>query len=201
MIAPFQGSGPWIERRFSVLHPGIQGEATSEPDFRIIPAKLGVPRARLDIVSRPRLLDRLDGAPVRVVLVSAPAPGTFPTETKEGIPQRNTSSSPLTENGFARVVSNPGYPGRRTTVADAVARLRRFASAGHHTPWPDDVSVLQGETLDPSHLAGHGEITDAYLLALAMHHQGALATFDRSVRTAAVPGFRAEHLTVLPVGR
>jgi toxin-antitoxin system PIN domain toxin len=110
------------------------------------------------------------------------------------------ATSPTTENGFVRVVSNPAYPGRRTTVADAVARLRRFAASGHHTHWPDDVSILQEQVLEASHLAGHREVTDAYLLALAVHHRGALATFDRSVRTTAVQGSEARHLTVLPAG-
>ena len=50
-----------------------QGEARPEAGFQIIRAKLGVPRARLDMVSRPRLLDRLDAGASRVVLVSAPA--------------------------------------------------------------------------------------------------------------------------------
>ena len=111
------------------------------------------------------------------------------------------ATSPLTENGFVRVVSNPAYPGRRTTVADAVGRLRRFAACEFHIHWPDDVSILRENTLEPSHLAGHGELTDAYLLTLAVFHGGALATFDRSIRTGAVPGFRPEFLTLLPGGR
>ena len=110
------------------------------------------------------------------------------------------ATSPTTENGFVRVVSNPAYPGRRTTVADAVARLRQFAASGHHTQWPDDVSVLQEQVLEASHLAGHREVTDAYLLALVVRRGGTLATFDRSVRTTAVRGFEAGHLTVLPPG-
>lgn len=46
-------------------------------------------------------------------------------------------------------------------------------------------------------LTGHQEITDAYLLALAVRHRGALATFDRSVRTISVAGFMPQHLVVL----
>jgi predicted nucleic acid-binding protein len=104
----------------------------------------------------------------------------------------------MTENGFVRVVSSPAYPGRRTTVADAVERLRRFAGSGNHTRWSDDISILDEGGIYASHLAGHREVTDAYLLALAVHHQGALATFDRSIRTEAAPGFGAPNLTVLP---
>ena len=107
------------------------------------------------------------------------------------------ATCPMTENGFVRVISNPAYPGRRTRVADAVARLRRFSESGGHTHWPDDVSILQAEMFDPSHLAGHGEVTDVYLLGLAVLHEGTFATFDRSVRTSAVPGFQTGHLIVL----
>lgn len=110
------------------------------------------------------------------------------------------ATCPITENGFVRVISNPAYPGRRTRVADAVARLRRFSESGGHTHWPDDVSILQTEMFDPSHLAGPREVTDVYLLGLAVLHEGTFATFDRSVRTSAVPGFRTGHLIVLPVG-
>jgi predicted nucleic acid-binding protein len=34
----------------------------------------------------------------------------------------------LTENAFVRILSNPAYPGHRTTVEDGVARLRSFCS-------------------------------------------------------------------------
>jgi predicted nucleic acid-binding protein len=33
------------------------------------------------------------------------------------------ATCPLTENGMVRVLSNPAYPGRRTTVHDAIRRL------------------------------------------------------------------------------
>ena len=110
------------------------------------------------------------------------------------------ATCPMTQNGLVRVISNPAYPGRRTTVADAVDRLRQFTESGGHTHWPDDLSILLPGSLDASHLTGHREITDAYLLALAIHHEGSLATFDRSVRTSAVPGFQPMHLRVLPAG-
>lgn len=109
------------------------------------------------------------------------------------------STCPTTENGLIRVLANPAYPGRRTTVADAAHRLRRFTQSGHHGFWADDVSVLDSDRLDAGRLAGHREVSDAYLLALAVHHGGALVTFDQSVRTAAIPGFTAVNLVVLPV--
>jgi toxin-antitoxin system PIN domain toxin len=114
-----------------------------------------------------------------------------------GVREVGWATCPLTENGLVRVVSDPAYPGRRTTVADAVDRLRCFTRSGDHVHWPDDVSLLRPGELDGSRLAGYREITDAYLLALAVRHDGALATFDRSVPAAAVPGFEPRHLVVI----
>ena len=107
------------------------------------------------------------------------------------------ATCPLTENGLVRVISNPAYPGRRTTVADAVDRLRRFTKSEAHVFWPDDVSLLETRCIDSSHLSGRGEITDVYLLALAVHHSATLATFDRNVRTKAALGAGEEHLRVI----
>jgi toxin-antitoxin system PIN domain toxin len=52
------------------------------------------------------------------------------------------ATCPLPENGFGRVLSNPACAGRRTTVADAVARMARFTASGHHTFWADERSLL-----------------------------------------------------------
>jgi toxin-antitoxin system PIN domain toxin len=107
---------------------------------------------------------------------------------------------PLTENGLVRVLSSPAYPGRRTTVGDAVERLRRFTRSGEHLRWSDDVSLLDADRVDAAHLSGHREVTDTYLLALAVRHEGTLATFDRTLRTTAVVGAGEEHLVVLEPG-
>lgn len=119
----------------------------------------------------------------------------------EGARDDGWATCPMTENGFLRVLSNPAYPGRRTTVADAADRLRAFQASGGHAFWPEDLSLLDHRVAAVRHLAGHREITDAYLLALAVHRGGRLATFDRNVRLAAVPGARMDHVAVVaPLG-
>ena len=106
-----------------------------------------------------------------------------------GKPSRGPwATCPLTENGFVRIVSNPGYPGRRTTVADAIHRLRTFCRSKDHVFWPDSVSLRrQGDIISQS-IRGHRQITDVYLLALATKNDGVLVTFDDSIPNAAVPG-------------
>lgn len=115
--------------------------------------------------------------------------------------QRGTgwATCPLTENGFVRVVSHPAYPGRRTTVEDAVRRLARFRSSGGHSFWPDQVSICEPTAVDFHHLRGHQQITDLYLLLLAVHHRGRLATFDRSIPVKAVAAARPDSLVVVGV--
>jgi uncharacterized protein len=110
---------------------------------------------------------------------------------------RGWATCPLTENGFARVLSNPAYAGRRTTVGDALARLDQFTRHEEHVFWSDDISLRDRKRLDARRLSGHREITDAYLLALAVHNAGTLATFDRGVRVEAVVGAGSRHLDVL----
>jgi uncharacterized protein len=49
-----------------------------------------------------------------------------------------------------------------------------------HLFWPDDLP-LQDALERAGTISGHQQITDAYLLGLAIAHGGTLATFDRGV--------------------
>jgi hypothetical protein len=107
------------------------------------------------------------------------------------------ATCPLTENGLLRVVANPAYPGRWTTLTDAVARLTRFRASGHHSFWQDSVSLCRSSHVDPAHIRGHAQLTDVYLLALAVANAGALATFDRRIALAAVPAAQPASLVLI----
>ena len=119
--------------------------------------------------------------------------------------QSGWATCPLTEDGLVRVISNPSYPGRRTTVQDALQRLTFFRGSGGHTFWPDSASLCDPLLIHPSHLLGHQQLTDVYLLALAVTYGGQLATFDRRISLAAVEGTKTDHLAFLgehrPEGR
>jgi hypothetical protein len=110
---------------------------------------------------------------------------------------RGWATCPQTENGFLRVVSNPTYGGPITRTADLVALLRRFCSAPEHTFWQDAVSFRDEGLFNPNALTGHRQLADVYLLGLAAHHGGCLATFDRSIPTGAVVGDAASALEVI----
>ncbi|MDR1442611.1 MAG: PIN domain-containing protein [Bifidobacteriaceae bacterium] len=109
------------------------------------------------------------------------------------------ATCPVTENGFIRILSQPGYT-NPTTTADAVARLASATNDPAHRFWPCDLSLTTAGNVDTSRLLGPGQVTDAYLLALAVRHAGRLVTLDRRVTPGMVPGAAPESLLVLGTG-
>jgi uncharacterized protein len=106
------------------------------------------------------------------------------------------ASCPITQNGYLRIVSHPNYP-NTTSVFDAMTRLRGASDTPHHRFWPDAISLLDEVHVDSSRVHGSGQLTDTYLLALAVKHQGRLVTFDRRIAMSAVHGSGPESLVVL----
>ncbi len=106
------------------------------------------------------------------------------------------ASCPLTQNGCIRILSQPGYPGHVSPVQIA-ERLREATATPHHSFWPDSFSLLEEGVTQWNAVLGSRQVTDIYLLALAVRHGGRFVTFDRSVPLSAVPGASAEHLAVV----
>jgi uncharacterized protein len=106
------------------------------------------------------------------------------------------ASCAITQNGFVRIISQPRYPSP-VSPALALARLARASSTEYHEFWPCSVSLLDERIIDRSRLVGPRQVTDGYLLALAVHHDGRLVTFDRSVPLSTVHGAQEANLTVL----
>lgn len=106
------------------------------------------------------------------------------------------ASCPITENGCVRVMSHPGYP-HAHAAAEIVERLRAATAHKAHRFWPDRESLLDGKRVDPSRVHGPRQLTDVYLLALAVGHGGRFVTFDGAIATGAVKGAGPQHLVTL----
>jgi uncharacterized protein len=106
------------------------------------------------------------------------------------------ASCPITENGTARIMASTGYP-NPLPVAAILERLGMAKATEHHRFWPDDVSLTDLEVFNHTELLGSKQITDRYLLALAVRNNGRLVTFDQGIRPTAVVGASAEHLVRL----
>lgn len=107
------------------------------------------------------------------------------------------ATCPLIENSVIRIVGHPKYPntpGSPAQVAPIVVQLR--ALPGHRF-WPDDISMLDAGRVDAAQVLTSKQVTDTYLLALAVAHGGMLATFDRRLSAKAVQGGKAAlHIVV-----
>lgn len=106
------------------------------------------------------------------------------------------ASCPITENGFVRVISQPRYPSP-ISPAEAIRLLDRARRPRHHEFWPCHVSLLDRSTTLGTRILGPRQVTDAYLLALAVAHGGRFVTFDNTVPLGAVPGAGDQHLALL----
>ena len=106
------------------------------------------------------------------------------------------ASCPLTQNGCVRIMSLPAYPSP-LPPPEVIARLRQAVSHPSHAFWPDDVSLTDARVIHTARVHGPRQVTDLYLLALAVRHKGRLVTFDSRIPLSAVLGARAEHVVVL----
>lgn len=106
------------------------------------------------------------------------------------------ASCPITQNGCVRIMSSSGYP-NALPVRAVIERLAAAAAAPQHEFWSDDVTLLDAKVVDPLKVHGPRQLTDVYLLALALRKRGRFVTFDESVPRGAVIGTERKHLLVL----
>jgi toxin-antitoxin system PIN domain toxin len=91
----------------------------------------------------------------------------------------------LTQLGFVRLVTSPTFSRDALSPPEALALLALNLEHAGHEFWPDSLQVPAAVKVMEDRLQGYRQLTDAYLLALAMRHKGGLATFDRGLRTLA----------------
>jgi len=110
--------------------------------------------------------------------------------------EQGWASCPLTQNGCIRILSQPAYPGAQPPAAIA-SRLTEATGTQWHAFWPDDLSLLEPSFVDWRHVLGSRQLTDVYLLALAVRRSGRLVTFDHAVPLTAVKNASTAHLEIV----
>ena len=93
-------------------------------------------------------------------------------------------------------MSHPGYPNPLPAKL-VVERLREATGDTTHEFRPDDVSLLDASTFDAARIHGPRQVTDLYLLALAVQCGARFVNFDASIATSAIARFRPPHLVKL----
>ncbi len=95
--------------------------------------------------------------------------------------KRGWATCPMVQAGFVRIVSNPAFSPRAVTPKQAMNALHLSIQSPTHQFWADDISVSDVLRVVKGRIAGHQQVNDAYLVALAVQHGGRLATLDRSI--------------------
>jgi toxin-antitoxin system PIN domain toxin len=105
------------------------------------------------------------------------------------------ATCPLTENGAVRILGHSRYPKGPGNPAAVAALLIALRQVGGHSFWTDDISLFDTAYVKVAAIGSAAQVTDTYLLALAASRGGMLATLDRRLSAAAVPGgTKALHL-------
>jgi uncharacterized protein len=96
------------------------------------------------------------------------------------------ATCPLTQNALLRIVGHPRYPNGSSTPRAAFAFLESVCNAPGHAFWTDSVSLLNNSLFPLAVFPSSDQLTDVYLLGLAVSHGGKLATLDRRINAKAV---------------
>jgi toxin-antitoxin system PIN domain toxin len=103
---------------------------------------------------------------------------------------------PLTEAAFVRIVSNPRLAEAAVDISEALEMLHILTQMPGHRFWPVNVGFLDAVEPFLERLFGHQQVSDAYLLGLAVKNKGRLATLDHGIEALAGSEF-SDYLTVL----
>jgi uncharacterized protein len=89
------------------------------------------------------------------------------------------ATCPVTESGFIRLSMNISVVGEPADFRTALSALKLYHKNTRHVFWDisDDFISLTGRF----NVSGYRQITDAYLLGLAVKNNGTLVTFDRKI--------------------
>ncbi len=97
------------------------------------------------------------------------------------------ATCPITQAGFIRIVSNPAFSRDAVHPREAIHVLSANTAAQDHVFWPDEAPVAETIAFAGVRLVGHQQVTDAYLLGLAIRRGGVLATLDHGIAALTEP--------------
>lgn len=92
------------------------------------------------------------------------------------------ATCPITQSAFVRILSNPAFSAKALSPKNALAALEMNLKLPGHRFLAADISMTDVfQRFGEKKVIGHRQVTDAYLLALALHHRARLATMDEGI--------------------
>ena len=95
------------------------------------------------------------------------------------------ATCPLTQAGFVRIISRPGFHPNPMSLSEALQMLADITRRPGHHFWSIDITFAEAVQPFEDRVIGHRQVTDAYLLGLAIRNKGRLVTLDRGIEALA----------------
>lgn len=106
------------------------------------------------------------------------------------------ASCPLTQNGCLHIMSQPGYSNPQP-LSVLVPMLQHSTTNAHHQFWSDDISLLDAAHFNQGFMHSPRQLTDLYLLGLAVKQGARLVSFDQRIPLNAVQGASTHNLVTI----
>jgi len=102
----------------------------------------------------------------------------------------------ITQSGFVRISSSVKFGPTPVSIKEALQALNTLIEMPGHSFWPLDIGIPEATGSFVDKLFGPLQLTDAYLLGLAIAKNGTLVTRDRAIPQLAGKTF-AKHVLLL----
>jgi uncharacterized protein len=106
------------------------------------------------------------------------------------------ATCPFTQTAVVRILSNPAFSPHALSPAGAEELLANNLTRPAHRFWPADIDYATAISPFSKSIFGHKQVSDAYLLGLAIHRRGKFATLDPRIRTLLPDGSRLRDVVV-----
>lgn len=115
------------------------------------------------------------------------------TETLSG-----WATCPMVQSGFLRISMNATVVGQAATFATALSLLERYTSDATHILWESEASPSVWPDWLKQRIQGYRQVTDATLLATALHNGGTLVTLDGGILMLLPESWRSRVRVLVP---
>lgn len=98
--------------------------------------------------------------------------------------KRTWATCAVVELGFVRLSAHPSFTATPKSPAVSLALLDELTGIGHHESWAEPKGGARGPVVRRflGRAVAHGQVTDAFLAAIASSHGGKVATFDSALK-------------------
>lgn len=102
--------------------------------------------------------------------------------------KKGWATCPATQTAFVRLASNRAFTINALNPKAAIDLLEKNVRHPNHEFWMESFELADLFVPFRQRIQGHRQISDAYLLALAMKKRGRLVTFDKGISALLPPG-------------